>query len=289
MILCWSRFRILYGITRPQWVNTLQSVPNFILDTVINIHLKKKATDIIMGTIASQITSLRIVYSTVYSDADQRKCQSSASLAFVWGIHGRPVNSPHKLPVMRKMFPFDDVMMECGLAMFLFTCSDNCILWIVPTGQATRNRYKLWKQDEGVQWPLILDVFTQYLFLKLNVILLQVLDKIHATFFSLIQCPTKTVCEITIIKTLQKLLMTNIYSFDVMHILATASNLGHKLSIITLLDPDNKVHGANIGPTWVLSAPDRPHVGPMNLAIRAVGSRPTIMVLSWNVYNNSSS
>ena len=40
-----------------------------------------------MGAIASQITSLTIVYSTVYSDADQRKHQSSASLAFVWGIH----------------------------------------------------------------------------------------------------------------------------------------------------------------------------------------------------------
>ena len=32
--------------------------------------------------------------------------------------------------------------------------------------------------------------------------------------------------------------------------------------------PDSKVHGANMGPTWVLSAPNRPHVGPMNLAIR---------------------
>ena len=40
-----------------------------------------------MTTIASQITSLTVVYSTVYSDADQRKQQSSASLAFVWGIH----------------------------------------------------------------------------------------------------------------------------------------------------------------------------------------------------------
>ena len=40
-----------------------------------------------MTTIASQITSLTSVYSTVYSDADQRKHQSSASLAFVWGIH----------------------------------------------------------------------------------------------------------------------------------------------------------------------------------------------------------
>ena len=43
--------------------------------------------DGIMTTMESQITSLTVVYSTVYSDADQRKHQSSASLAFVWGIH----------------------------------------------------------------------------------------------------------------------------------------------------------------------------------------------------------
>ena len=67
--------------------------------------------DVIMGVIALQITSLRIVYSTVYSSADQRKHQSSRSLAFVQGIHRWPVDSPHKWPVMRKMFPFDDVIM----------------------------------------------------------------------------------------------------------------------------------------------------------------------------------
>ena len=60
---------------------------------------------------ASQITSLTIVYSTVYSGEDQRKHQSSASLAFVRGIHRGPVNSPHKWPVTRKMFSFDDVIM----------------------------------------------------------------------------------------------------------------------------------------------------------------------------------
>ena len=69
-------------------------------------------TDVIMSTIASQITSLTIVYSTLYSDADQRNYQSSASLAFLWGIHRRPVDSPHKWPVTRKMFPFDDVIMK---------------------------------------------------------------------------------------------------------------------------------------------------------------------------------
>ena len=68
--------------------------------------------DVIMGSIASLITSLTSVYSTVHSGTDQRKHQSSASLAFVWGIHRRPVNSPHKWPVTRKMFPFDDVIMR---------------------------------------------------------------------------------------------------------------------------------------------------------------------------------
>ena len=59
------------------------------------------------------ITSITIVYwaSTIYSGADQRKHQSSASLAFVRRIHWWPMNSPHKGPVMWKMVPFDDVIM----------------------------------------------------------------------------------------------------------------------------------------------------------------------------------
>ena len=67
-----------------------------------------------MNMMASQITSLTIVYSTVWSDANQRKHQSSALLAFVRGIHRGPVNSPHKWPATRKMFPFDDVIMVLG-------------------------------------------------------------------------------------------------------------------------------------------------------------------------------
>ena len=67
--------------------------------------------DVIMSEIASQITSFTIVCSTVCSVADQRKHQSYASLAFVRGIHRRQMNSPHKGPVTRKMFPFDDVIM----------------------------------------------------------------------------------------------------------------------------------------------------------------------------------
>ena len=65
-----------------------------------------------MGAMVSQVTSLSIVYSTIHSGADQRKHQSSASLAFVRGIHRWPVNSPHKWPITRKMFPFDEVIMS---------------------------------------------------------------------------------------------------------------------------------------------------------------------------------
>ena len=79
-----------------------------------NAMITTQYCDVIMDALASQITSLTIVYSTLYSDADQRKHQSSASLAFVWGIHRGPVNSPHKWPVTRKIFPFDDVKISIG-------------------------------------------------------------------------------------------------------------------------------------------------------------------------------
>ena len=70
--------------------------------------------DVIMGAMISQMTSLAIVYSTVYSGADQRKHQSFASLVFVVGICRWPVNSPHKWAVPRKMLPFDDVTIYKG-------------------------------------------------------------------------------------------------------------------------------------------------------------------------------
>ena len=62
-----------------------------------------------MGAMASQSTSLTIVYATFYSGADQKKHQNAVSLACVRGIHWWPVNSLHKWPVTRKIFLFDDV------------------------------------------------------------------------------------------------------------------------------------------------------------------------------------
>ena len=67
--------------------------------------------DVIMSTMASQITSITTLYSIIYWSVHQRKHQSSASLTFMRGIHRGPVNSPHKGPVTRKMFPFDEVIM----------------------------------------------------------------------------------------------------------------------------------------------------------------------------------
>ena len=98
--LVWLRF---VG-SNSDWFSHLQLCPV----EVLLLHYN----DVTMTVMASQITSLTIVYSTVYSGVHQRKHQSSASLAFVRGIHRGPVNSPHKGPVMRKTFPFDDVIMR---------------------------------------------------------------------------------------------------------------------------------------------------------------------------------
>ena len=65
-------------------------------------------SDVIMTAMASQITSLAIVYSTVYS---RGKSKRSSKLR-VTGLCAGMVNSPHKWPVTRKMFPFDDVIMD---------------------------------------------------------------------------------------------------------------------------------------------------------------------------------
>ena len=82
--------------------------------------------DVTIGVLASKITSLTIVYTTVHSDTDQRKHQSFASLAFVWGIHWWPVNSPPpKWPVMQEIFPFDDVIMYICVSNITVIGSDN--------------------------------------------------------------------------------------------------------------------------------------------------------------------
>ena len=111
-------------MTKPWTLVTYPYFPNVLKSTIYNVNkyvpaqpelqgliMTSHYADVIMIEMASQITSLTVVYSIVNSGADQSKHQSSASLAFVRGIHRESVNSPHKWPVTRKMFPFDDVIM----------------------------------------------------------------------------------------------------------------------------------------------------------------------------------
>ena len=81
-----------------------------------NLHISFRITSmalyysyVTMGVMASQITSLTIVYSTVYSGADKKSKLRVTGLC--GGIHRWPVNSPRKGPVTLKMFPFDDAIM----------------------------------------------------------------------------------------------------------------------------------------------------------------------------------
>ena len=96
---------------RPLFEPILSKIPDVCIKDCARRMWMSLTITVTMGTMVSQITSLTNVYSTIYSDADQRKHQSSASLAFVRGIHRGSVNSPHKWPVTRKMFPVDDVIM----------------------------------------------------------------------------------------------------------------------------------------------------------------------------------
>ena len=128
-----------------------------------------------MGVMASRITGVLIVFSTVCSSADQKKHQSSASLAFARGIHRWPVDSPCKGPVTRKMFPFGDAKMgKRNLSrMYMFSnnisqgccrprlCCWSCVAlrvprsWgppdLAPTSGSTRIRRESF---EASNWPL---------------------------------------------------------------------------------------------------------------------------------------
>ena len=111
---------------------------------MLSFHTKQYS-DVIMGVMASQITSLTNVFSTVYSGTDQRKHKNSVSPALVRGIHRWPVNSPHKGPVTWKMFPFNDVIMysRCLVVLrfvvFRFVVIKCHLLWWTKAEQFSLN------------------------------------------------------------------------------------------------------------------------------------------------------
>ena len=118
--------------------------------------------DVIMTMLASQITSLMVVYSIVYSGVNERKHQSSASLAFVREIHRGPVNFPHKWPVTRKMFPFDDVIMGSQQLLGAHKC------WKLLFGPSEKKIQNFYSTDWNLEWICKMsDIFPTSMFSKL--------------------------------------------------------------------------------------------------------------------------
>ena len=123
-------------------------------------------SDVIMGSMTSQMTSFNIVYSAVYSGADQRKHQSSASLASERGTHRWPVNSPHKLPQQRGkcLHLMTSSCLLGNRCSSLFICETNCNMYgtrmmpfskscalAVGNLQLARTKYKNESRSVGVR------------------------------------------------------------------------------------------------------------------------------------------
>ena len=89
------KYIIHFKTTKTNNVFLIKTINNRVfINSLVNWFSRRHYNDVIMGAIASQITNLTIVYSTVYSDADQRKHQNSVSLAFVRGIMFKEISEP---------------------------------------------------------------------------------------------------------------------------------------------------------------------------------------------------
>ena len=147
----WLAFSIAIGPHKPGWAGR-NTGPNNSCSTDI-FQWTYRYSDVIMSAMASLTTGVSIVCSTVCSGTDQRKHQSSASLAFVRGIYRWPMTSPHKWLVMRKMFPFDDVIMNKNSDMDL-----NMIHPCTRFGQINRNfviTWDTWHEVSNVECYLL--------------------------------------------------------------------------------------------------------------------------------------
>ena len=130
--ICWINSQVVGDL---RWLRA--HVISLLLYKSLGMNWWHHYSDIMIGAMASQITSLTIVYSTIYSGPDQRKYQSSMTLALVRGIHQWPVNSPRKGPVTRKMFPFDDYhhdYPDLQILLVIGKCSCAIVLIIIWEG-----------------------------------------------------------------------------------------------------------------------------------------------------------
>ena len=117
----WYWFRLTHFISNWKWLSLsiwrLQWLPKQKIEQCSHPY---HYSDVIMNTMASQITGVSTVCSNFCSCADQRKHRISASLAFVRGIHWWPVDSPHKWPVTRKVFQLMRSSCDCGVFLLAF-------------------------------------------------------------------------------------------------------------------------------------------------------------------------
>ena len=147
-------------------------------------------SDVIMSTMVSQITSLASVYLTVHSGRDQRKHQSYSSLAFVRIIHRRPVNSPHKWSVTRKVFPFHDVIMKYLVEYTIWKRKRDWTFWPLELifGHCYRTAWpRILRRSSATSYKITVSfhvikyifgtIFTNYIHSKLGLLALQ--SKIH--------------------------------------------------------------------------------------------------------------
>ena len=119
-----------------------------------------------MSAMASHITGVSIVCSTVCSGADQGKHQGSASLAFVRGIHWSLVNSPHKRPVTRKMFPrwrhhgsVTPIRVGCLHLELAYICY---FVWMKRKNMSPQQgKYQVWATIHNISFSVQIMVCTQ--------------------------------------------------------------------------------------------------------------------------------
>ena len=123
---------------------------------------------------ASEITSLTIVYSTVYSRRRSKKTSKLRVTGLCAGIHRWPVNSPHKGPVTRKLFPFDDVIMRskypghgCVLYHIHFRHYSLRIKISIKISFQCSLKLILIKKFHGIPWNLINFIFKEIIFLDI--------------------------------------------------------------------------------------------------------------------------
>ena len=119
-----------YNCSKPVFVKktgvvTFLSISFLVISNLETSHY----SDVIMSTMASQITSVFTVCSVFCSGADQRKHQNSASLAYVGGIHRGPMNPPHKGPVTQQIFSYDYVPGDRWILLTWTRNAENFSIW----------------------------------------------------------------------------------------------------------------------------------------------------------------